>query len=73
MMGGTTMFMKICIAAAVALGCTLAVPSVSYAAEKDKTAASATDDTKAAPATSHKKKKPKKGHADDIHNHAEGK
>jgi hypothetical protein len=70
MMGGTTMFMKICIAAAVALGCTLAMPSVSYAAEKDKTAASATD--KAAPATSHKKKKPKKGHADDIHNHAEG-
>jgi hypothetical protein len=67
------MFMKICIAAAVALGCTLAVPSVSYAAEKDKTAASATGDTKAAPATSHKKKKPKKGHADDIHSHAEGK
>jgi hypothetical protein len=65
------MFMKICIAAAVALGCTLAVPSVSYAAEKDKTAASATD-AKAAPAKSHKKKKPKKGHADDIHNHAEG-
>jgi hypothetical protein len=61
------MFMKFCIAAAVALGCTLAVPSVSYAAE---TAASA---TKAAPATSHKKKKPKKGHADDIHNKAEGK
>ena len=62
--------MMTCIAAAVALGFSLAVPAASYAqGDKDKTAASATD--KAAPATSHKKKKPKKGFAGEE-NQSEG-
>ena len=56
------MFMKICIAAAVALGCTFAVPGASFAAgDKDKTATASTDKPKA-PATK-KHKKPKKGFA----------
>ena len=65
------MLTKVCIAAAVALGCILIVPSSSFAADdKDK------------PATVHPKKakkghsdvvhenaghRPKKGHADDVH------
>jgi hypothetical protein len=58
------MFMKImktCIAAAVALGFSLAVPAASYAqGDKDKSATASTD--KAKPhATKHKK--PKKGFA----------
>ena len=68
MNGVTTMLMKICIAAAIALGCTLAVPGASFAAsDKDKVAtASASTDKPKAPATK-PHKKPKKGHADDIH------
>jgi hypothetical protein len=66
------MLMKICIAAAVALGFSLAVPAASYAAgDTDKSDTS----TKA---THHKKKghadvvherthHPKKGHADTVH------
>ena len=64
MNGGTTMLMKTCIAAAVALGCTLAVPSASFAAgDNDKTATSTDKPSKA---TAHHKKA-KKGHADEIH------
>jgi hypothetical protein len=65
MIGGTTMFMKTCIAAAVALGCGLAVPGGSFAQDKDKSA-TATPDKSKAPATK-PHKKPKKGHAEDIH------
>ena len=60
MNGETTTLMKICTAAAVALGCTLAVPGASFAAgDKDKSATS----TKA---TAHHEKR-KKGHADEVH------
>ena len=67
------MLMKICIAAAVALGFSLAVPAASYAqGDKDKS------DTSTKAATHHKKKghadtvherthRPKKGHADTVH------
>ena len=51
------MLMKICIAAAVALGCTLAVPGASFAAgDKDKsaTATASTDKPKAPASKSHK-------------------
>jgi hypothetical protein len=74
------MFTKLCIAAAIALGCMLVAPGASLAADdKDK---SATSTTKPAGASkSHKKKghsdtvhenaglpkKPKKGHADTVH------
>ena len=62
MNGGTTMLMKTCIAAAVALGCVLAVPGGSFAAgDKDKSA-SATASPKAPASKSHKKPK-KKGYA----------
>ena len=64
------MLMKICIAAAVALGCTLAVPGASFAAgDKDKSATSGAaepNSAKPSKATAHQKK-PKKGHADDVH------
>jgi len=54
------MLMKLCIAAAVALGCTLMVPSASFAAgDKDKSATASTDKPKAPK----KHKKPKKGFA----------
>jgi hypothetical protein len=57
------MLMKICIAAAVALGCTLAVPGASFAAgDNDKSATSA----KPVKATA-QHKKPKKGYADEVH------
>jgi hypothetical protein len=53
------MLMKLCIAAAVALGCTLMVPGASFAVgEQDKSVPKA---------TAHHKK-PKKGHADEVHN-----
>ena len=65
MNGVTTMLMKICIAAAVALGCTLAVPGASFAQDKDKSATASPDKSKAPATKPHKK--PKKGHADDIH------
>ena len=49
--------MKTCIAAAVALGFSLAVPAASYAAgDKDKSATASTDKAKA-PAKKHKKAK----------------
>jgi hypothetical protein len=52
------MLMKVCIAAAVALGCILIVPSSSFAADdKDKSA------------TVHHKKA-KKGHSDTVHENA---
>ena len=69
------MLMKFCIAAAVALGCTLAVPGASFAAgDKDKSATSGSatsgaaepNSTKPSKATAHHKKA-KKGHADEIH------
>ena len=59
------MLMKTCIAAAVALGCVLAVPGGSFAAgDKDKsaTATASTDKAKAPASKSHKKPK-KKGYA----------
>ena len=66
------MLMKTCIAAAVALGCTLAVPGSSFAAgDKDKSATSGAaepNSAKPSKATAHQKK-PKKGHADDVHNY----
>jgi hypothetical protein len=65
MFGGTTMLMKTCIAAAVALGCVLAVPGGSFAQDKDKAATATPDKSKAPAAKPHKK--PKKGHAEDIH------
>ena len=59
------MLMKImntCIAAAVALGFSLAVPAASYAqGNKDKSATASTDKPKAP--TTKKNKKPKKGFA----------
>ena len=67
------MLMKICIAAAVALGCTLAVPGASFAAgDKDKSATSgaAAEPNSAKPSkATAQHKKPKKGHADDVHNY----
>ena len=70
MNGGTTMLMKICIAAAVALGCTLAVPGASFAAgDKDKSATSGAaepNSAKPSKATAHHKK-PKKGWSDEVH------
>ena len=67
MNGGTTMLMKICIAAAVALGCVLAVPGGSFAQDKDKSATASPDKSKAPATKPHKK--PKKGYADDVHNY----
>ena len=67
MNGVTTMLMKICIAAAVALGCTLAVPSASFAAgDQDKSAT--TDKSKPSKPTHHKKAK--KGFSDTAHENA---
>jgi hypothetical protein len=61
------MLMKICIAAAVALGCTLAVPGASFAAgDKDKSAT--TDKSKPSKPTQHKKAK--KGFSDTAHENA---
>ena len=52
------MLMKLCIAAAVALGCTLTVPGASYAAgDNDKSATASTDKSKAPAAKKHKKHK----------------
>ena len=52
------MLMKLCIAAAVALGCTLAVPGASLAAsDKDKSATASTDKPKAPATKKHQKKK----------------
>jgi hypothetical protein len=65
MNGGTTMLMKTCIAAAVALGCVLAVPGGSFAQGQNKSATASPDKSKAPATKPHKK--PKKGHADDIH------
>ena len=65
MIRGTTMLMKTCIAAAVALGCVLAVPGASFAQDKDKSATASPDKSKAPATKPHKK--PKKGHAEDIH------
>ena len=59
------MLMKTCIAAAVALGCVLAVPGGSFAQDKDKSATATLDKSKAPATKPHKK--PKKGHAEDIH------
>ena len=48
--------MKTCIAAAVALGFSLAVPAASYAqGDKDKSATASTDKSKAPAAKKHKK------------------
>jgi hypothetical protein len=64
------MLTKICIAAAVALGCTLAAPGASFAAgDKDKSATSTAaepNSAKPSKATAHHKK-PKKGWSDDAH------
>ena len=69
------MLMKICIAAAVALGCTLAVPGAAFAAgDKDKSATSGSatsgaaepNSAKPTKATAHHKK-PKKGWSDEVH------
>ena len=62
------MLMKFCIAAAVALGCVLAVPGGSFAQDKDKSATVSPDKSKAPATKSHKKPK-KKGYADDINNY----
>ena len=59
------MLMKTCIAAAVALGCVLAVPGGSFAQDKDKSATASPDKSKAPAPKPHNK--PKKGHAEDIH------
>jgi hypothetical protein len=61
------MLMKLCIAAAVALGCILMVPGPSFAAgEQDKSVT--TDKAKPAkPKATAQHKKPKKGFADDAH------
>jgi hypothetical protein len=70
MIEGTTMLMKICIAAAVALGCTLAVPGASFAAgDKDKAATStAAEPNSAKPSkATAQHKKPKKGWSDQAH------
>ena len=69
------MLMKTCIAAAVALGCTLAVPGASFAAgDKDKSATSGSATSGAAEPNSAKPskataqhKKPKKGWSDQAH------
>jgi hypothetical protein len=59
----------ICIAAAVALGCTLAVPGASFAAgDKDKSATSAAKPSKA---TAHQKK-PKKGWSNQLPSQTNG-
>ena len=56
------MLMRLCIAAAVALGCTLMVPGTSFAAgDKDKSATASTNKAKAPATKNHKK--PKKGFA----------
>jgi hypothetical protein len=56
------MLMKLCIAAAVALGCTLVVPSASFAAgDQDKSVKT----EKSKPAKHHKKAK--KGFSDEAH------
>ena len=68
MNGGTTMLMKTCIAAAVALGCVLAVPGGSFAQGQDKSATASPDKSKAPAIKPHKKPK-KKGYADDINNY----
>jgi hypothetical protein len=64
------MLMKICIAAAVALGCTLALPGASFAAsDKDKSATSTAaepNSARPAKATAHHKKL-KKGWSDEVH------
>ena len=62
------MHMKLCIAAAVALGCVLAVPGGSFAQDKDKSATATPDKSKAPAVKPHKKPK-KKGYADDINNY----
>ena len=64
------MLMKIiCIAAAVTLGCTLAVLGASFAAgDKDKSAASTAKPSKA---TAHQKK-PKKGWSDQLPSQTNG-
>ena len=63
------MVMKTRIAAAVALGCTLAVPGASFAAgDKDK---SATSTAKPSKATAHQKK-PKKGWSDQLPSQTNG-
>jgi hypothetical protein len=63
------MVMKTRIAAAVALGCTLAVPGASFAAgDKDKSANSAAKPSKA---TAHQKK-PKKGLPDQLPSQTNG-
>ena len=61
--------MKICIAAVVALGCTLAVPGASFAAgDKYKSATSgAAEPNSAKPSKATVHQKPKKGHADEVH------
>ena len=74
------MLMKICIAAAVALGCTLAVPGASFAAgDKDKSATSGSatsgaaepNSAKPSKATAHQKK-PKKGWSDQLPSQTNG-
>src|SRR5579864_5771330 len=59
-----TMLMKICIAAAVAFGCVLAVPGASFAQNTDKSATASPDKSKALATKPHPKKK---GHSYDIH------
>ena len=62
------MLMKTCIAAAVALGCVLAVPGGSFAQSQDKSATASPDKSKAPAIKPHKKPK-KKGYADDVGNY----
>jgi hypothetical protein len=64
MIRGTTMLMKTCIAAAVALGCVLAAPGASFAQDTDKSPTASPDKSKALPTKPHPKKK---GHSYDIH------
>jgi hypothetical protein len=72
MLGGTTMLMKVCAAAAIALGCLLTVPSASFAQGQDKGKSATTQHKKAKNGhsdTVHENAghRPKKGHADEVH------
>ena len=63
------MFIKVCIAGAVAFGLIVTVPIASFAAgDKDKSATANPDKSKP-PATKPHKKPKKKGYADDINNY----
>jgi hypothetical protein len=63
------MFIKSCIASAVALGFIVTVPGASFAAgDKYKSATSgAAEPNSAKPSKATVHQKPKKGHADEVH------